>query len=63
MTLSGEEAIRALLWDDDLWALLVREVEADDARREELLKVLTELFGSDETAAPDPKQQSSRLAS
>lgn len=43
--LTGEEAIRALAGDDDLWALLVREVEADDATREELLRVLSELFG------------------
>jgi hypothetical protein len=61
MTLSGEEAIRAIadpksVEADDAWAELLREVLAGDARREELLKVLTELFGSDATAATDPKR-------
>lgn len=66
MTLSGEEAIRAIadpksVEADDAWAELLREVLADDARREELLKVLTDLFGSDEAAALDPKQYSSNV--
>ncbi|MEX2406837.1 MAG: hypothetical protein WD834_05820 [Actinomycetota bacterium] len=50
MTLSGEEAIRAIadpksVEADDAWAELLREVLADDARSEELLMVLTDLFG------------------
>jgi len=65
MSLTGEEAARAIadphsIAADEGWERLLREVLDEDARHQELVKVLTELFGSDETAATDPKRHSDR---